>query len=134
MTDNTSTPGEPRALRVLVVEDDLDNAALLRMLLVRRGFAVTLATTVGAALAAAAAEPMDIVISDLRLPDGRGEDLVRQLHAGPRRVPAIALTGRVDPESVESARAAGFDEHLGKPISIDRLVAALRRIAQRGDG
>jgi CheY-like chemotaxis protein len=139
MVDQTSPDAAPRSLRVLLVEDHADTAELLRILLGRRGFEVTVAGSVSTALLAAGAAPVDALVSDIHLPDGSGHDLLRQLRAsGP--LPAIALSGLAREADVESARAAGFDDYLGKPVSIDQLVAALRRVsggsapeASRGD-
>ncbi|MEP7121109.1 MAG: response regulator [Byssovorax sp.] len=121
---------EPRPLRVLLVDDHADTAELLRMLLSRRGFEVTTARSVASALAAAEASPVDVLVSDIGLADGNGCDLLRQLRAlGP--LPAIALSGRDREADVQSARDAGFDEYLGKPVGIAQLVEALRRVAAK---
>ena len=120
-----------RPRRVLLVEDHADSAELLRILLERHGFAVTVAGSVGTALAAALAEPMDVLVSDMDLPDGNGTELLQQLRAG-GRLPAIALSGLDRAADVARARAAGFDEYLGKPVSVERLVDALKRVT--GDG
>jgi len=131
MPHQTSRDLEPRLPRVLLVEDHADSAELLRILLGRRGFAVTVAGSVSTALAAACADPVDVLVSDMNLPDGSGNDLLRQLRAQ-GSLPAIALSGRDRDADVESARAAGFDEFLGKPVSIERLVDALRRVSGGG--
>jgi DNA-binding response OmpR family regulator len=112
---------------VLLVDDHADTADLLRMLLVRRGFEVTTARSVATALAAAEASPIDVLVSDIGLTDGSGCDLLRKLRAA-RPVPAIALSGRDREADVQSARDAGFDEYLGKPVAITQLVEALRRV------
>ncbi len=117
--------------RVLLVEDHADSAELLRILLGRHGFAVTVAGSVGTALTAAFTEPMDVLVSDMDLPDGSGIDLLRRLRAQ-GSFPAIALSGLDGDAEVESAREAGFDEYLGKPVSIEQLVDALRRVSDSG--
>ncbi len=71
---------------------------------------------------------MDVLVSDMDLPDGKGNDLLRRLRAK-GRLPAIALSGLDRDADVESAREAGFDEYLGKPVSIEQLVDALRRVS-----
>ena len=130
MSNQPTLDAEPRPLRVLLVDDHADTAELLRMLLSRRGFEVTTARSVATALAAAEATPIDVLVSDIGLADGNGCDLLRQLRAT-RPLPAIALSGRDREADVQTAREAGFDEYLGKPVGIVQLVEALRRVAPR---
>ena len=116
--------------RVLLVDDHLDAAELLQILLSNRGFAVTIAGSVAAALAVAADATFDVLVSDLGLPDGSGNDLVRLLKtAGP--LAAIALSGSDRAADIEESRAAGFDAHLSKPVSIDRLVQTILVVARQ---
>ena len=130
MTNLPPVEPESRPLRVLLVDDHADTAELLRMLLSRRGFEVTTARSVASALIAAEASSIDVLVSDIGLTDGNGCDLLRQLRAlGP--LPAIALSGRDREADVQSARDAGFDEYLGKPVGIAQLVEALRRVAAK---
>lgn len=130
MSNQPPLSADQPPLRVLLVDDHADTADLLRMLLVRRGFQVTTARSVASALAAAESAPVDVLVSDIGLADGSGCDLLRQLRAiSP--VPAIALSGRDREADVQSARDAGFDEYLGKPVGIIQLVEALRRVAPR---
>jgi CheY-like chemotaxis protein len=122
------TPGPPR---VLLVDDDEDSAEMLGLLLTRRGFEVTIARSVASAVEAAAAAPVDVLLSDIGLPDGTGHDLLARLRSmGP--LPAVALSG-LDHSSGARGRSGGeaFDEYLGKPVAIDQLVNALHRAAAR---
>ena len=122
----------PRAAgppRVLLVDDDIHSVELLGMLLARCGFEVITACSVDGALAAVAEKPVDVLVSDINLPDGNGYDLLRQLRAaGP--LPAIALSGLDGDADITSAREAGFNEYLGKPVSLDALVDAIERVAE----
>lgn len=135
MSNETPLDAPPRPCRILLVDDHADSVDLLRMLLMRRGFEVSLARSVAAALAAAEAGPVDVLVSDIGLPDGSGCDLLRQLRArAPAAVPAlpaIALSGLDRVADVERAREAGFDEYLAKPVAIAQLVEALRRVSPR---
>lgn len=126
MTLLHTTPIAARPIRVLLVDDEEDSAELLGMLLVRRGFEVTSARSVATALAAAGATTVDVLVSDLRLPDGNGHDLLRHLRAA-GNLPAIALSGLDRAASARSDGDVGFDEYLRKPVAIDKLVDAIRR-------
>lgn len=130
MTNQATLAGDAAPLRVLLVDDHVDTAELLRMLLVRRGYVVTIARSVATALHAASLTPFDVLVSDIGLTDGSGCDLLRQLREA-RHIPAIALSGRDREVDVQTARDAGFDEYLGKPVGIAQLVEALQRVAGR---
>src|SRR4051812_30587372 len=107
MPSKTPRIAPPRALQVLLVDDHDDSNELVRMLLVRRGFQVTIARWGATARAAGEAAPVDVLVSDIGLPDGSGCDLLRELRVA-RRLPAIALSGLDRKSDVESARKAGF--------------------------
>jgi CheY-like chemotaxis protein len=128
LTTDLSSP--PDALRILLLEDHLDTAAALTCLLRFLGYDVSHAPDVATALQIAAREPFDLIISDIVLPDGSGLDFMRQLPGaiGGRRVRGIALSG-YGFDDLESTRAVGFAEHLVKPVNIDQLHAAIRRVA-----
>ena len=96
-------------------------ANLLRSL----GHQVTVAGTVAGALDAVAKseEGLDLVISDLGLPDGSGLDLMRGL--ADHGLPGIALSGYGMDEDVQRSRDAGFAVHLTKPIAVQTLREAI---------
>jgi len=81
------------------------------------GYQVTTAHSVAAGLRAASDEEFDLLVSDIGLPDGSGDDLLRQLHQQGHRLLGIALSGYGTEQDVERSRAAGFHVHLTKPIS-----------------
>jgi signal transduction histidine kinase len=136
--DLASDPVAPRfsgdragraTVSILLVEDHVDTANAMKRLLSRRGYSVQAATSVAEALSTASKSSFDVLISDIGLPDGTGLQLIRELSArGP--VKGIALTGFGMEEDVERSRAAGFIEHLTKPINVDQLQAALDRVTQ----
>jgi CheY-like chemotaxis protein len=120
-----------RALRILLVEDHDDTARAMADLLELMGHEVTLAGSVTAALAAAEearGRGIDLVVSDLGLPDGSGQDLMRELIRlyGWK---GIALSGYGMEEDVRRSREAGFARHLTKPVDLDTLRAAIRQVA-----
>jgi CheY-like chemotaxis protein len=119
-------------LRILVVEDDALNQALVRVILARaadpalRGARVVAARSLAQARAALAAGTIDVVLLDMRLPDGSGLDLAAELQRrGDQVSPAvIAVTGAVD-EQRDAALAAGCVAVLGKPYSPAELSGTL---------
>jgi PAS domain S-box-containing protein len=115
------------ALNVLLVEDHEPTLRVLERLLRQIGHRVTGTTSVASALAAAARDAFDLIISDLGLPDGSGLDVIRRLRDGAAARRAIALTGYGMDADVAASRAAGFAEHLTKPVDLAQLEAAIDR-------
>jgi CheY-like chemotaxis protein len=116
-----------QSLRLLLVEDHEDTARTLSRLLGRAGYTVITASSVAQAAAVAQREPIDLLISDLGLPDGNGHEVIRQVRAH-RIVPAIAMSGYGMDEDVRRSRDAGYTEHLIKPIDMSQLIAAIKRV------
>jgi two-component system CheB/CheR fusion protein len=121
---------EALPLHILLVEDHADTATALAQLLAALGHRVSVAGSVGEGLAAAAAagnrNAIDLVVSDLGLPDGNGLDLMREL--GERYgLQGIALSGYGMEEDVQKSHAAGFALHLTKPVRFQALVAAIEQ-------
>jgi two-component system CheB/CheR fusion protein len=122
-----TTPGGRNECRILLVEDHVDTARVMGRLLTAGGHVVRTAHTCAAALAVAAVEPFDVVVSDLGLPDGSGLDLMRRLQEL-RPITGIALTGYGMEDDVRRTRDAGFAEHLVKPINVEDLEQAIDRV------
>ncbi|MFL6708971.1 MAG: response regulator [Massilia sp.] len=118
----------PSSLSILLVDDNVDSAEMMRDLLEALGHQVMLTHDGAGALALAAVHAPDVMILDIGLPDMDGDALARRL----RHMPAlahtrlVAHTGYGAPHDREKTRAAGFDVHLVKPASIEQLQAALR--------
>jgi CheY-like chemotaxis protein len=113
--------------RILIVEDHDDTLRSMKMLLDRLGYEVLTADNMTDALRIAAQQPFDILLSDIGLPDGSGIELLKRLRSI-REVPALALSGFGMDEDIERSRDAGFSDHLTKPVSIDRLQAAIEQL------
>jgi PAS domain S-box-containing protein len=122
-----------RRSRVLLVEDHEPTRAALTRLLLRRQFEVTGASSMAEARSAIqnTEKDFDILISDIGLPDGSGYDLMAELRQA-HDVEGIALTGYGMDEDVQRSHAAGFAEHLTKPVRIELLDQALAAVVQRG--
>jgi PAS domain S-box-containing protein len=121
-------PGEKAGLRLLLVEDNQDTARTLARLLRHAGFAVTVASDIASASAAADHESFDLLVSDLGLPDGTGYDVMRAIRKK-CNCPAIAMSG-YGMEEDQRRSEAGFSEHLVKPIDLPQLLAAIRRVTE----
>jgi PAS domain S-box-containing protein len=126
----TPVPTASRPLNVLLVEDHEPTLRVMERLLRQIGHRVTGVTSVASATAAARHDGFDLIISDLGLPDGSGLDIIRELrdrYAGR----SIALTGYGMESDIAASRAAGFTEHLTKPVDLAALDAAIRRVSSR---
>lgn len=112
---------------LLVVDDHQDTCMGMKMLLERRGYQITLAHTADQAIQKAQTEKFDLLISDIGLPDRSGYELMKELSAK-NSLRGIALSGFGMESDINKARAAGFSEHLTKPINFDRLDEAIRNL------
>ncbi len=115
-----------RRLRILLVEDNKDTLKYFAIVLGARGHEVTTAERLSDALRAATGRDLDLVISDIELPDGTGLDLIRQL--GGRGVPGVAMSGYGSEEDVKASLEAGFSQHLIKPVDVSKLEAAIEMV------
>jgi CheY-like chemotaxis protein len=116
-----------RPLCVLVVEDMAETAETLAFLLRLWGYQVRLAFDGEEGLAAALADPPDVVLSDIGLPRINGYELAERLSTLPRKPLLVAITGYSRPEDRERSARAGFDYHFVKPVDpnvLARLLAA----------
>ena len=118
----------PMRRRVLVVDDEADFLATYERLLRRQGYDVLTAKSRSAGLAALPGEPLHLVISDLRLPDGDGLDVVRAARDAREPAPVIVVTGYPSDETRRAALAAGATTLLAKPFAAAVLLASIRSI------
>lgn len=113
---------------VLLVDDHEDTSRMLALLLERHGYTVFTAGSVRGALDVAADRGFDVLISDIGLPDGSGLDLMSILRERGGAVKGIALSGFGMEDDIRRSRAAGFREHLTKPVSFQKLREAIDRL------
>jgi PAS domain S-box-containing protein len=123
-------------IKVLVVDDDRDTRDLLQLLLTARGAMVRTAASVAEATALFAAERPGVVIGDIGMPGEDGYMLLERLRTvdSAAAFHAIAVSGYVSDDDRARARAAGFHDHLAKPLDIPTLMTTITRasVARRG--
>jgi CheY-like chemotaxis protein len=118
----------PAALRVLVVEDEQPVRVFLATVLTQFGHRPRLAVNASEAFAALDAEPFDVVLTDLGLPGVSGAEVARAVSRRSPAPPVILLTGWADQLKAEGKSLEGVTQVLGKPVTLDRLSAALRAV------
>jgi CheY-like chemotaxis protein len=101
----------------------------MKMMLERRGYDITLAHSADQAVEKARTQDFDLLISDIGLPDRSGYELMRELRTS-KGLRGIALSGFGMEHDVSKARAAGFSEHLTKPINFERLEEAIHNLLE----
>jgi DNA-binding response OmpR family regulator len=119
-------------MRVLIAEDDVKMAGLLKRGLEEEGYAVDVARTGPDALWAGTENPYDAILLDVMLPELDGFEVCRQLRAGNRWAPVLMLTARDAVPDRVAGLDAGADDYLTKPFSFSELLARLRAIMRRG--
>ena len=127
-----SEPSVTRLIQILFVEDHEDTARALSRLLMNAGYAVSHANSLARAHELVAGQRFDLVISDLGLPDGSGLDLMRRLRET-WSLSGIALSGFGTDDDVAASSAAGFAEHITKPVDWERLRSAIERLTPAKD-
>ena len=122
-------------LRVLYVEDSVDDREVFRVLFEQGGAEVTTAGSVREALDAFDNVQPELIVSDIGLPDADGYTLIRAIRGrspeGGGRTPAIAVTGWGREQDRRSALDAGFEEHLAKPVAFQSLLDTIHRFGRR---
>ena len=124
-----SDAAPPRPARSLLIVDD-DHVFLARVAraMERRGYAVSAAASVKAAVEAAEAAPPDFAVVDLRLEDGHGLDVVRAVRRSAPDARVIVLTGYGNIATTVAAMKAGAVDYLTKPADADAIDAALAAV------
>ena len=121
-------------MRILVVEDEKKIAAFIGRGLAAEGFNPLLCARGDDALSLATTERFDAIVLDVMLPGRDGLSVLRQLRERRNTVPVLLLTARSNLSERIDGLNAGADDYLGKPFSIDELVARLRAIQRRQSG
>lgn len=130
MTADPFSPDEP-PVRVLVVDDEEPLADLVAMALRHEGWQASVAYTVSEALTKFSAQPHDIAVLDIMLPDGDGLGLMKKLREADPKLPVLFLTAKDSVEDRVQGLTLGGDDYVTKPFSLEELVARLRGILRR---
>ncbi len=123
---NTAAPSAHGG-RILVIEDDAGVSTSIEMLLPVRGHVIELAARVAEGLDKAGATEFDLVITDLRLPDGDGMSVIRALHKSQPELPLILMTSYSSLETAIEALRIGAVDYIIKPFHNDALLFAVER-------
>jgi len=122
-------PKRLAGLRLLVVEDNMLNRQVAFELLKGEGAQVTLAEAglEGVRQATECSEPFDAVLMDIQMPDIDGLEATRRIRADAKRgaVKIIAMTANASLSDAKACLAAGMDDHLGKPVDLEKMVTVL---------
>jgi two-component system, OmpR family, response regulator len=124
---------EDRAVRVLIVEDELRMASLIRRGLVNEGLAADVAGSGEDALWMADAHEYDAIVLDVMLPGLDGFETCRRLRGAGVWTPVLMLTARDAVEDRVAGLDGGADDYLVKPFAFAELLARLRALSRRGD-
>ena len=122
-----SKPPNPMKGRILVVDDETYVRESLGAMLASRGYEVSLAGSVAAAVQSLGKTPVDVVLTDLKMPGAGGLELVRQLGASATDVPVVVLTGFGTIASAVECIRSGASDYILKPADPDALEVALER-------
>jgi len=135
--DELECAGSLEDLRLLIVDDDADTRELITFILEQCGVVVTSVTSARDALDLLAHSKVDVLVSDIRLSEDDGYELIRQVrlldNEQARNVAAVALTAYSTEEDQRRALAAGFQFHIRKPVEPSELMAVLSHLAQKNE-
>ena len=117
---------QPRGSHVLVVDDEPDIRELLELTLLKMGLRVSAASSIGEAKEHLKSERFDLCLTDMRLPDGEGLELVRHIASLSADVPVAVVTAYGSAENAVAALKAGAFDYVSKPVSLEQLRALVR--------
>lgn len=117
-------------IRVLVIEDNEDNLALMRLLLERAQYEVLLSTDGATGLEIARKEQPDILLLDLAMPEMDGWEVAAAMKSDmvTKDIPIIAVTAHALPKDRERAFEAGCDAFIVKPFSVAKLIGEIEQL------
>jgi two-component system response regulator PilR (NtrC family) len=122
----TPAPAEKRLARILVVDDERSMRELLAIVLRREGYEVLLAESGRAAIETLEREPVDLLISDIKMPDVSGVDVLRAAKRIDQDILGIMITAFASTDTAVEAMRLGACDYLSKPFDIDLLKMKVR--------
>ena len=122
----------PPAVRVLVVDDEIDFASALTARLSNRGFDAHFVSSGEDALQTVSERPCDVVVLDLKMPGMGGLEALRRIRSGYPDIKIIVLTGHGQVDSGIEGMRAGAADYLLKPIAIETLCTAIEAAVEGG--
>ncbi|HEY6508745.1 MAG TPA: sigma-54 dependent transcriptional regulator, partial [Vicinamibacterales bacterium] len=130
--DVQTPPATRRAPRVLVVDDEASMRDMLRIVLRRDGYDVRVADGAASAIAVLEREAIDLLLSDIRMPDGSGVDVLRAAKTFNRDVVAFMMTAFASTETAVEAMRLGAVDYFTKPFNVDELRMKIGRHLETG--
>lgn len=121
-------------MRVLLIEDDVTIARLLKEGLEDESYAVDVANDGSEGYRTAAADDYDVIILDIMLPEMNGYEVCRALRNDGNKTPILMLTARDAERDIVEGLDTGADDYLAKPFSFDVLLARIRALLRRPNG
>jgi len=111
--------------KILVVDDEDYHRELMQKLLVKLGYAPAVVSSAEEAFSLLQDQKFPLIITDLIMLEMDGVEFCRRIRETDAQTVVIALTGHADLYDTEKLKAAGFDNHLGKPFKIDVIKQAI---------
>ncbi|MDE6348709.1 MAG: sigma-54 dependent transcriptional regulator [Bacteroides sp.] len=116
---------------ILIVEDDITYGMMLKTWLCKKGFQVASASSIARAQKLIETGSVELILSDLRLPDKDGIDLLKWLDERGLRIPLIIMTGYADIQSAVQAMKLGACDYIAKPVNPDELLKKMEEARKR---
>jgi two-component system OmpR family response regulator len=110
--------------KILIVDDNANQTLVLKMHLGLKGYESVVASTITEAKTILQAQTINLIVSDIHLPDGIGSEILSSIDP----IKSIAISGDTEPEQMEIAKQAGFDAYLVKPFTIEELIQTIEQL------
>jgi len=115
---------------ILIVEDDITFGMMLKTWLGKKGFEVSSVSTIARARKHIESQTVDLILSDLRLPDHEGIDLLKWMNEQGKAIPLIIMTGYADIQSAVLAMKLGARDYIAKPVNPEELLKKISEVLQ----